>query len=193
MSPALAEVYRDDVLLVVDKPAGMPSQRTAAGEDGVYELLCRTEPYVALHHRLDRRASGLLVVALDRRANKGLAAAFRKHRITRVYRALCEGDPGEARWDWPIEGKPARTDVVVVGSAGEGLTEIACTLHTGRTHQIRIHAAMAGTPLAGDRRYGGDAARPWDRIGLHAHTLGLVHPLTRVRCTWTSAPSWRTP
>lgn len=184
------EVFRDDVLLVVDKAAGVPAQRTRDGDDGVYEMLCQTEPYVGLHHRLDRRASGLMVFAIDRSVNAALTRAFRKHAIQRTYIALCEGEPVDDQWLWPVDGKTARTDVEVVGPGPDGLTEIRCRLHTGRTHQIRIHAAMAGTPLAGDRRYGGDTARPWDRLGLHAQTLTLSHPKTHTSCTWTAPLPW---
>lgn len=178
MSSEFTEVYRDDVLLVVDKPASLPSQRTKRGEPGLFELLKATEPYVGLHHRLDRRASGLLVLALDRRVNKALARGFRKHTIRRTYVALCEGGVEDATWSWPVDGKPARTDVEALEAREDGTTAVRCRLHTGRTHQIRIHAAMNGTPLVGDRHYGGDLSRPWHRLGLHAERLELTHPLT---------------
>ena len=184
------EIYRDDYLLVINKPAGLPSQRTKAGEEGVYELLSAHEDYVGLHHRLDRRASGLMVLTVHRSANKAMARAFRKHQVQRVYVALCEGEVHNGRWDSDVDGKPARTDVLVIGPYGDGLTAIECRLHTGRTHQIRIHAAMNGTPLAGDRTYGGDASRPWERLGLHAGELSLRHPTTGEAMTWSVAPTW---
>ena len=179
MSTPLTWVYQDEFIGIVLKPAGLPSQRTRAGEAGLYEQLCEQHPYVGLHHRLDRNASGLLVVTLDRRANRALGAALKAHQIERFYTGVAEGDVLEGSWTWPVEKKSARTDVLPLRSAG-GLTEFQATLHTGRTHQIRIHAAMNGTPLVGDRRYGGDLSRPWIRVALHAHRLKLQHPITGV-------------
>lgn len=183
-------MFRDDVLLVVDKPAGLPSQRTKAGEPGLYELLKEQEAYVGLHHRLDRRASGLLVLALDKRANAGLARGFRKHSIRRTYLALCEGEACDDTWSWPVDGKPARTDVRVLENRLDGTTLVECRLHTGRTHQIRHHAAMNGTPLVGDRAYGGDLSRPWFRLGLHAARLELKHPLTGEQLELNAETPW---
>ncbi len=185
------EVYRDATLLVIDKPAGVPSQRTASGEPGVYELLAAREAYVALHHRLDRRASGLLLLALDRRVNRRLASAFRQHTIRRIYVARCEGEVLPGSWNWPIGDKPARTEVEPLSVNPDGTTDVRCTLETGRTHQIRIHAAMNGTPLVGDRRYGGDLARPWHRLALHATTLRFTHPLCGTPLTLESPVPWR--
>lgn len=187
---AIPEIHRDDVLLVIDKPAGLPSQRTKRGEPGVYEILRERETYVGLHHRLDRRASGLLVLSLHKSVNKALTAGFRKHAITRTYIALCEGHVEDASWDWPVDGKRARTDVHALEHRPDGVSVVRCTLHTGRLHQIRQHAAMNGTPLVGDRMYGGDLSRPWDRLGLHAAELSLVHPKTGERCTWSAPLPW---
>jgi 23S rRNA pseudouridine1911/1915/1917 synthase len=189
---ALRIAYRDGWLVVVDKPAGLPSQRTRDGTDGVYERLCQTEAYVGLHHRLDQRASGLLLLTVDKRANQAIAEGFRTHTIQRAYRVLFEGPVAEASWTWPVDGKPARTDVTPV--AGEprqdGLAEGVCRLHTGRMHQIRVHAAMNGTPVLGDTKYGGDLARPSPHLGLHAWRLELDHPQTGERLVVESPPPW---
>lgn len=185
------EVWRDAFLLIVDKPAGLPSQGTRAGEPGLFDLLREREAYVGLHHRLDRNASGLLVFTLDPSANAGIAEGLRTGRIRRTYRAALEGDAEPGSWTWPVDGRPARTDVVVHGRR-DGLTEVTCTLHTGRRHQIRVHAAMAGTPVLGDRRYGGDVCRPWPRLGLHAARLELPHPITgdALACVSEAPSGW---
>jgi 23S rRNA pseudouridine1911/1915/1917 synthase len=88
-----------------------------------------------------------------------------------------EGEATAGSWRWPVDGKAARTDVTVRGFDA-GVTELECVLHTGRKHQIRIHAAMNGTPVLGDTRYGGDLARPADRLALQAWRLELEHPIT---------------
>lgn len=171
------EVYRDRWLLVVDKPAGLPTQATRTGEPGLYEQLCATEPYVGLHHRLDRNVSGLVLLTLDRSVNAAIAEGFRAHTIRRTYRATLEGEVAAGTWSWKVDGKPARTEVTVLRQAS-GQTEVELRLHTGRKHQIRIHAAMNGTPVAGDMRYGGDLTQPGPRLALHAWRLELVHPVT---------------
>jgi 23S rRNA pseudouridine1911/1915/1917 synthase len=173
------EVFRDDAILVVDKPSGLASQPDPGGGDDLYTLLRRRERYVGLHHRLDRPASGLVLLALDPDVNAALAEAFREHRIDRSYLAVLAGDAvgvGTTRtWDAPIDGQTARTDVEVLGAAS-GLLAVRCALHTGRTHQIRRHAAMAGTPIVGDRRYGGEVGGWWPRLALHAYRLRFRHP-----------------
>ena len=92
----MREVFRDHWLLVVDKPADLPTQAPRGEADHVVARLRRTEAYVGLHHRLDAAASGLLLIAVDRAANAALADAFRNHRIERTYLAIGGGapDPG---------------------------------------------------------------------------------------------------
>ena len=169
-------VHQDDALLIVDKPKGLPSQRTRAGKDGVYEWLCRHFSYVGLHHRLDQAASGLMVLTCHEKANASIARQLREHTLVRIYRARCMGDVHAGSWTWPVKGKSARTDVTPLSSS-DGSTTIRCQLHTGRTHQIRIHAAMNGTPLLGDTRYGGDLVTPGP-LQLHASELSVTHPFT---------------
>lgn len=172
--------YEDDWLLVVEKPSGVPTQRTETGEPGLYEALSKGFPGLALHHRLDRGASGLVIFGKHPDANKGLTDGFRGHTIERTYLAVLDGEVKDARWDKKLDGKDARTDVHAVGR-GEGATAVEVHLHTGRTHQIRRHAALAGRPVLGDRRYGGEAGDRWPRLALHAFRLALTHPVTRVR------------
>lgn len=179
MTP-LSVLYADRFVVAVDKPVGLPSQADRKGGDDVVSLLQRDHPYVALHHRLDQPVSGVLVVAIDPAANAGLAKAFRERLAHKTYVAILAGDgvPGTSFvWDRPIEGQPARTEGTIVAAQG-GLLRAHLHPVTGRTHQLRIHAALAGTPLVGDRRYGGDAGRWADRLMLHAWRLELPHPVT---------------
>ncbi len=179
------EIFRDHHLLVVDKPAGIATQADKNGQPGLYDALRADDPTLALHHRLDRPASGLVVFGRSGLANKSLADGFRTHSIQRTYVAILVGDAVSGTWDAPIDGKSARSDVTVLHSAN-GFTAVSMSLHTGRTHQLRRHAAMNGTPIAGDRRYGGSASRAWGRLALHAATLSLKHPETRAKHTFES-------
>jgi 23S rRNA pseudouridine1911/1915/1917 synthase len=174
---AVVTVYRDRSLIVVDKPAGMPTQSARDGDDDLFSQVRREFPRAALHHRLDQPASGLVLFAVDPAVNAAIAAGFREHTIQRSYRAVLVGEARDGTWDGAIDGKPARTDVTAVGR-GEGMTAVELRLHTGRTHQIRIHAARAGRPIAGDRYYGGEAGTFWPRLALHAWRMTLAHPVS---------------
>lgn len=176
----MREVYRDRWLLVVDKPSGQPTQGTAGGQPGLFEALQGVESQVFLHHRLDQPASGLVIFALDPEANRPITEALRAHRIQRRYRAVLAGRAADGSWTTKVDGKKAKTDVAVLGH-GAGMTAAAITLRTGRKHQIRVHAAMAGTPIVGDRRYGGPVGRAWPRLALHAAELIFAHPVTGKR------------
>lgn len=178
--------------MVVDKPSGVPSQGTADGQPGLDTLLAGPErPRVALHHRLDQPASGLMLLATHPDADAPLTEQFRAHRPRRTYLAVLAGGldrlgppgPGPAdgprrvRWDAPLDGRAARSTLTVLGAKG-GLVAGRLTLHTGRTHQLRRHAAAAGLPLLGDRRYGGEVGGWAPRLQLHAVRLALPHPVT---------------
>jgi len=172
------EVFRDRWLLVVDKPSGLPVQPDREGRDNLYDLLAARERYVGLHHRLDTPASGLLVLALDRRANAGLARAFAERTAERGYLVAVVGDPGPSgRWSTPLDGRSAGTRFERLATSRR-MSVLRCWLETGRTHQIRRHAAEAGHPVLGDRRHGGAAGRAWKRLALHATDLALTHPVT---------------
>lgn len=178
-------VFSDRWLLVVDKPAGTPSQAGRDGRPGAFEHLKAEHGEVYLHHRLDTAASGLLLFARHAQANAPLTAAFRAHAVDRTYLAVAVGEVRAGLWSWPVDGQPARTEVEVL-AAGSGLRLLRLRLHTGRKHQIRKHAAMAGAPLAGDKRYGGDASHAWPRLALHATRLALRHPVTEDAMAWES-------
>ena len=178
----MTEVFRDRWLLVIDKPAGLASQAPREGGDNVYDTLAKVEPYVALHHRLDAAASGLLLLGLDKGVNVALAEAFRTHAIERTYLAVACGEVRDGAWERKVEGKDARTLVEVLGRGG-GRSALRLRLETGRKHQIRVHAALAGVPLLGDKVYGGD---PAPRLALHASGLAFVHPVTSEAVTLSS-------
>ncbi len=201
-------LYEDRELLVVDKPAGMvvhPAPGHARGTL-VHALLhhCGSDlPGIGgtlrpgIVHRLDRGTSGVMVVARTERAQWHLAEQFRSHAIERVYRALVRGVPRAAagRVERPVgrhprdrkrmsvetrRGRPAATAWRVLERFPRaGLAWLEVRPETGRTHQIRVHLASAGLPLAGDPVYGrarGDR-HGLRRPALHAARLGFTHPV----------------
>lgn len=203
--------FRDDHLLVLAKPAGLVIHPGAGHPDGtlVDALRAAGVPLApqggperpGIVHRLDRDTSGLLVVACTAEAHEGLVDALRHRRVTRRYLALVQGtlpaptgrvdapvgrDPRDRQRFAAIEsGKPAVThwEVLRTGDAGgTPVALVACRLETGRTHQIRVHMAFAGAPLAGDQRYGA-SPKVAERLGLqrpflHAAHLAFTHPVT---------------
>ena len=201
-------LYEDAALVVIDKAADMVVH-PAPGHPGgtlVNALLHHCGALAAVGgvlrpgivHRLDRGTSGVIVVAKDDDAHRALAAQFHTHSIERVYQALVRGSPASesGRVDAAIARHPRdRKRMTVVKSGGrEAHTAWRVTRRfaksarsllevrpeTGRTHQIRVHLASAGLPIAGDPVYGRggrDRAEPGlDRPALHARVLGLVHP-----------------
>jgi 23S rRNA pseudouridine1911/1915/1917 synthase len=200
---SLPILYQDAALLVVDKPAGLLSVPTPAGDEADTALgrvlefarrLAGRRAYAGAVHRLDRDTSGALAFALDRGAHAALREAFRAHRIERRYAALVRGEPraGEGRIDLPIRdayaggrrgvaregepGRPAVTRFTVVERLGvASLLELE--LETGRQHQIRLHLASIGHGVLGDRVYGGEPDPvPVPRQMLHARLLAVPHP-----------------
>ena len=193
-------MFEDAWLLAVDKPAGLATQGTwASDRHDLLALLKTQRPDLALflHHRLDQGTSGLLLFAKDPAANKGLADAFAGRDIEKRYLArlsepleacTVEAPIGRIRGADPgrfgcagdlMEPKSARTDFrPATPEETAGLVPghyVVARLHTGRTHQIRVHLAHLGRPILGDALYGG---APSDRLWLHAWRLGLKHPVT---------------
>ncbi len=193
-------IYEDGHLLVVDKPAGVvvhPARghptgtlaQALAGRAGGGE-----EFRAGIVHRLDRDTSGLLVVARTDEVHRALKAALAARRLTREYLALVDGHPSARTGtiDAPI-GRDRRDrlrislDTVVPRSAMTHFELIKLlpasallrvTLETGRTHQIRVHLAAIGHPVAGDPLYGTAASWGLSRQFLHAHRLSFAHPVT---------------
>ncbi|GAC1468937.1 MAG: RluA family pseudouridine synthase [Chloroflexota bacterium] len=198
-------VYCDDDLAVVDKPAGLvvhPAPGHAGGTlanalVALFSLTSEagfTEARPGIVHRLDKDTSGLMVVALSVRAQKSLQEQIASRSAQRRYVALASGqiDPPTGIIDAPVGRDPknrlrmatygiaarsARTRYDVI-EALAGFTLLTATLDTGRTHQIRVHFAAIGHPLAGDKTYGGPPLPGLARQFLHANELVLSSPST---------------
>jgi 23S rRNA pseudouridine1911/1915/1917 synthase len=186
--------------VVVDKPAGLVVHPTGAARGGtLVELLAdlvaggeSSRPGVV--HRLDRDTSGLLVLARNERARESLAEQIRTREALREYLALVEGalDSRTGTIDAPLGRHRGRRTRRAVGGAAprearthfEALerlpadTLVRAILETGRTHQIRVHFAAIGHPVAGDREYGSGGRHGLGRQFLHAARLGFEHPGT---------------
>jgi 23S rRNA pseudouridine1911/1915/1917 synthase len=185
---ALDILYEDDALLFVNKPAGIVVQRGYDAEEPVLleAAMEYTQP-LFLMQRLDRGTSGVMFFSKLASINANLTRQFEQKRIRKRYVAICEGELGERQTiDAPLirigpisfgvgdGGKRAITVVTPLRATPRG-SLIAIDLMTGRTHQIRVHLAAIGHPLAGDWLYGQrNEARPM----LHARELSMTHPLT---------------
>jgi 23S rRNA pseudouridine1911/1915/1917 synthase len=190
--PPHTEVFEDEDLVVVDKPAGLLTAPTPESDrNNLASLLERRQGSgrIFVVHRIDLETSGLLVFAKNEDANRTLSEMFRRHDLERVYLAVVAGAfPDRVRRiDRPVAGRPAVTHVAVRERLGRQATVLECRLETGRTHQIRIHARAVGHPVLGDDRYGGPfPAAPPPRMALHATTLAFAHPRTRAPLSFTS-------
>ncbi|SMC24130.1 23S rRNA pseudouridine1911/1915/1917 synthase [Desulfacinum hydrothermale DSM 13146] len=194
-------LYRDRWILAYNKEAGIPSQATPADAyNNLYAAVLRYlaaerhPAYAALHQRLDRDTTGVILLAVHKKANPGLGAAFQARRVKKIYLAWVAGSPFRDHWvtDRDIgrgkgayrvcarhSGRPARTAFRVLFRDQDRALVEARPL-TGRTHQIRLHLSSEGHPIVGDRLYGGDSAPARaEPLRLHAYRLELEHPVTR--------------
>lgn len=225
---ALDIIYEDEALLVVNKPAGMTVHPAAGAKHGtlVNALLyhCRGNlsgiggvKRPGIVHRIDKETSGLLVVAKNDLAHRGLSVQFADHSIERTYYAIVygvpqplsgriEGNIGRSPYDRKKMalvtrgGKSAATNYETVENYHNLAATVRCRLETGRTHQIRVHLSSKGWNLIGDKVYvknhkSGMAFPPeikeyvnsFGRQALHAATLGFIHPISGKRLDFSSA------
>jgi len=201
-----AIVYRDESLLAVAKPRGLPSLPNGGFlEHTLLHQVRRRHPEAVPMHRLGRGTSGLLLFARTAEARRFVAAEWRAGRVEKTYRALVGGIPREQRFavEAPIGlmphprlgrvhaakavGKPSLSEIEVLSQRGDQ-TIVSVRIATGRPHQIRIHLAFAGHPLVGDPLYvtggvpGPEPGLPGDGgYRLHAERLVLAHPTTQAR------------
>lgn len=199
-------IHRDSSVLVLNKPPGLATQggsgltRHIDGLLGFLTFGKKQRP--RLVHRLDRDTSGVLVVARTAPAAAALSESLRQRDAQKLYWALTRGVPKPHRGTIKAalakeaasgrdekmatvardaEGaKHAITDYTVLDQAGQDYAWVAAKPLTGRTHQIRVHLASLGTPIVGDFKYGGTAARPQgeiaDKLHLHARSIDIAHP-----------------
>ena len=168
--PELAVIRETPEWVAVNKPAGLPTQPTRDREQrSLEELLRMRYRQIFLVHRIDTPTSGVVLFARTQREAARLSELFATRAIRKTYVARISGTiASELTVETPVDGKEALT---IVRPLGEGIVE--AEIRTGRTHQIRVHLASIGHPVAGDRRYGG-AILDSSRLMLHAWKL--EHP-----------------
>jgi tRNA pseudouridine32 synthase/23S rRNA pseudouridine746 synthase len=189
-------LYRDGLMLILDKPARLPVHRGPKGgaclEDLLDSLRFGLPKRPALAHRLDRETSGCLVLGRHRQALQRLGRLFAAGRVDKTYWAVVLGaaPAEEGRIELPLghhsddprswwmtvdpSGQPAITDYRVLGRAGD-LSWLELRPRTGRTHQLRVHLAALGSPVLGDRIYG--RRDEHDPAPLHLHARSIALPL----------------
>lgn len=218
-SPALISkisiLYEDDILVVADKPAGLPTQATLdKNRPHTYGLLQKQlreenpEAYLAMHHRLDKDTSGVLLFCKDQKYNQHISEMFKRHEFEKIY--WCLTGLKKCKDAWQVKnylaekqaprsqrhkmqsvrsgGLTAITDFRKLETKKNGLL-IEAKPRTGRMHQIRVHLAEAGLPILGDDLYNTpEGAQRAPRMMLHAYQLIFQHPHTKEMLTITSPP-----
>jgi len=190
-------LYEDPGLMVVNKPAGVLSQKDKSGDDDLAALLQKdfqksgeALPFLAPVHRLDRNTSGAILLAKNSETARLLSNWIKEGKVHRTYLAVVKGDPGEkGRFEFRLKKNEKTNEVSVSSSGEEAITEYLRTqklgnssvvrvrLLTGRSHQIRVHFSHAGHALIGDKKY---AKKPWSEIfgrpALHAAQIEFPNP-----------------
>ncbi len=199
-------VFEDEHIAVINKPFNLLSVSGKHIKDSVQSRMKTRYPHATsslIVHRLDMPTSGLMVIALTKRAQKSLQKQFINRDITKHYVALLDGKTtsNSGKINLPLRGdlhdrprqivckengKPAETTWEVIEYTSEGKTKVSLSPHTGRTHQLRVHCAHhsgLNIPIVGDDLYG----TPADRLYLHAEKLTLTHPITKQRITFEAS------
>jgi 23S rRNA pseudouridine1911/1915/1917 synthase len=210
---ALDVLYEDNHIIVVKKPCNVAVQRDASGDEDLLSLVkdyVRTkynkpgEAYIGLVHRLDRPVGGVMVFARTSKAASRLSEQARKGMLEKKYLAIvC----GRAMLDASLycylkkDDKTNTTQVVNAGTLGakaakldytklaetDGLSLLLVSLHTGRSHQIRVQLSDAGLPIWGDQRYNKNA-KPGEQIALWSYRLGFIHPTLKKHMHFSALP-----
>lgn len=193
-------LYRDGLILVVDKPAGIAVHAGPSGgpslEDAFDDLRFGLPKPPALAHRLDRDTSGCLVLGRHPKALRRVGKLFQEGRVQKIYWAVVRGQPPDraGRIDFPLlktstkaggwrmvvspDGQEATSDYRVLGTGPDGTSWLEIHPRTGRTHQIRVHCAQSGFPILGDPWYGVPEDRaPNSALPLHLHARSVALPL----------------
>jgi len=215
MEAKIPVLYEDNHLLVVEKPANLPSQADASGDPDLLTLLKQdikiryNKPgnvYLGLVHRLDRPVGGVMVFAKTSKAAARLSEQVRNHTMKKEYLAIVHGTPANPRdtlrhFLWkdtrnnkvtaylqPVAGtREAILDYQLLATVKE-LSLVRINLHTGRSHQIRVQFATSGHPLWGDQKYGAGLNQPGQQLALWSHGLVLLHPTKGQEMTFISSP-----
>ena len=210
-------LYEDADVIIINKPAGLvvhPAAGHATGtlvnallhyDSSLSTVGGRDRPGIV--HRLDKGTSGILIIARNEKSRLGLLKQFKERTVSKEYWALVHGilSPPEGRFESSLgrhpqhrkkfastgRGKTAVTDYRIVKTFAGLFSEVRLHIHTGRTHQIRVHLSEAGHPIIGDKTYGGrrdlkktlpaevrDGIKALSRPALHAAVLGFKHPKT---------------
>jgi len=195
-------LHIDEHLIIVDKPAGLSVLPDGWEKDSDYLVKKLEAQYgkIFIVHRLDKITSGVMVFALDAETHRALNMQFEKHDAEKVYHAIVEGNP---KWDekvtrFPLHanvghkhrtivddknGKPSETRFGIL-KRYQTSAWVEAQPMTGRTHQVRVHAAALGHPLLGDILYGASESKLIARPALHAYSLTFTHPATNERVTF---------
>ena len=212
----LSIVHEDADVIVIDKPAGLVVHPAPGNWSGTllngllaHHAAAASLPRAGIVHRLDKDTSGLMVVGKTLVAVTALSRQIAARDVRRIYLAVCHGyfEHSNLRISAPIgrdprsrvrmavspgAGREARTDVERLAArddTAEGaLSAVRCTLHTGRTHQIRVHLASVGHPLLADLTYGGRVTGGLTRQALHATRLGFDHPISGRPMAFEASP-----
>ncbi len=216
-------IFEDEHYLAINKPAGLvvhPGNGNPDGTllNGIYHYLADTPGTPRLVHRLDKDTSGVIMVAKNEQSHEALGNLFIDRKVYKGYLGICIGKYpdrggiidaplGRSKID-PIkrtirpDGRESRTDYALLRYRN-GVSLLAFRLHTGRTHQIRVHSAFSGFPILADMFYGGDKPRVkqlepmerpfayrlysiFDRQALHARYISFIHPFTGEECAFTA-------